>query len=151
MRCYGARRRNDGVADGAHCRWPERRGEDHTRGAYAEQKNQSYLAADRIAEEIDPDDPYAVRMAAGRQFLRRLDAFIDDRISFVVESTLAGRGLAQAVDRMNGAGYVTRIAFVFLDSADRCVRRVQERIRVMLCRKKTFVARYTRSKTNFWT
>ena len=68
-------------------------------------------------------------MAAGRQFLRRLDAFIDDRISFVVESTLAGRGLAQAVDRMNGAGYVMRIAFVFLDSADRCVRRVQERIR----------------------
>ena len=96
---------------------------------YAEQKNQSYLAADRIAEEIDPDDPYAVRMAAGRQFLRRLDAFIDDRISFVVESTLAGRGLAQAVDRMNGAGYVTRIAFVFLDSVNRCVRRVQERIR----------------------
>ena len=90
-------------------------------------------------------------MAAGRQFLRRLDAFIDDRISFVVESTLAGRGLAQAVDRMNGAGYVTRIAFVFLDSADRCVRRVQERIRAMLYRKKTFVARYTRSKTNFWT
>ena len=90
---------------------------------YAEQKDRPYLAADRIAEEIDPDDPYAVRMAAGRQFLRRLDAFIDDRISFVVESTLAGRGLAQAVDRMNGAGYVTRIAFVFLDSADRCAPR----------------------------
>jgi predicted ABC-type ATPase len=120
---------------------------------YAEQKNQSYLAADRIAEEIDPDDPYAVRMAAGRQFLRRLDAFIDDRISFVVESTLAGRGLAQAVDRMNGAGYVTRIAFVFLDSADLCVRRVQERVRKggHHVPEADVRRRYTRSKTNFWT
>ena len=68
-------------------------------------------------------------MAAGRQFLRRLDVFIDDRISFVVESTLAGRSLARSIDRMNEAGYITRIAFVVLDSADLCVRRVQERIR----------------------
>ena len=120
---------------------------------YAEQKNQSYLAADRIAEEIDPDDPYAVRMAAGRQFLRRLDAFIDDRISSVVESTLAGRGLAQAVDRMNEAGYITRIAFVVLDSADLCVRRVQERVRKggHHVPDADVRRRYTRSKKNFWT
>lgn len=120
---------------------------------YAEQKNQSYLAADRIAEEINPDDPYAVRMEAGRRFLRRLDAFIDDRTSFVVESTLAGRGLARAVDRMNEAGYVTRIAFVFLDSADLCVRRVQERVRKggHAVPEEDIRRRYTRSKKNFWT
>ena len=120
---------------------------------YAEQKNQSYLAADRIAKELNPDDPYAARMEAGRRFLRRLDAIIDARTSFVVESTLAGRGLAQAVDRMNGVGYVTRIAFVFLDSADLCVRRVQERVRKggHHVPEADVRRRYTRSKTNFWT
>ena len=120
---------------------------------YAEQKNQSYLAADRIAEEIDPDDPYAVRMAAGRQFLRRLAAFIDDRISFVDESTLAGRSLARSIDRMNEAGYTTRIAFVVLDSADLCVRRVQERVRKggHHVPDADVRRRYTRSKKNFWT
>ena len=120
---------------------------------YAEQKDRPYLAADRIASELNPEDPYAARVEAGRQCLRRLDAFIDARTSFVVESTLAGRGLAQAVDRMNGAGYVTRIAFVFLDSADLCVRRVQERVRKggHHVPEADVRRRYTRSKTNFWT
>lgn len=57
---------------------------------YAEQKDLPYLSADRIAKELNPDDPYAVRMKAGRQFLRRLDALIEAHTSFVVESTLAG-------------------------------------------------------------
>ena len=120
---------------------------------YAEQKDRPYLAADRIASELNPEDPYAARVEAGRQFLRRLNAFIEKRTSFVVESTLAGRGLAQAVDRMNGAGYVTRIAFVFLDSADLCVRRVQERVRKggHHVPEADVRRRYTRSKTNFWT
>lgn len=96
---------------------------------YAEQKDLPYLAADQIAKELNPERPYAARMTAGRQFLRRLDTFIEDRTSFVVESTLAGRGLIRYVNRMSEAEYTTRIAFVFLDSADLCVRRVQERVR----------------------
>ncbi len=119
---------------------------------YAEQKDQPYLAADRIASELNPEDPYAARMEAGRQFLQRLDAFIEDRTSFVVESTLAGRGLVRHVDRMNDVGYTTRIAFVFLDSADLCVRRVQERVRKggHAVPEEDVRRRYTRSKENFW-
>ena len=119
---------------------------------YAEQKDLPYLAADQIAEDLNPDDPYAARMAAGRQFLRRLDAFIEDRASFVVESTLAGRSLVRYVDRMNEAGYTTRIAFVFLDSADLCVRRVQERVRKggHHVPEPDVRRRYHRSKKNFW-
>jgi predicted ABC-type ATPase len=120
---------------------------------YANQTGQPYLGADRIAKDLNPDDPYAVRMAAGRRFLRRLDAFIEARTSFVVESTLAGRGLARYVDRMNDAGYVTRIAFVVLDSAGLCVRRVQERVRKggHHVPEADVRRRYARSKTNFWT
>jgi predicted ABC-type ATPase len=120
---------------------------------YADQTGQPYLGADRIAKDLNPEDPYAVRMAAGRRFLRRLDAFIEARASFVVESTLAGRGLARHVDRMNDAGYVTRIAFVFLDSADLCVRRVQERVRKggHHVPEADVRRRHARSKTNFWT
>ena len=44
----------------------------------AEQTERPCLAADWIAAGLNPDDPYAARMAAGRQFLRRLDAFIED-------------------------------------------------------------------------
>jgi hypothetical protein len=90
---------------------------------YAEQKDRPYLAADRIASELNPEDPYAARIEAGRQCLRRLNAFIEERTSFVVESTLAGRSLARSIDRMNEAGYITRIAFVVLDSADLCAPR----------------------------
>lgn len=120
---------------------------------YADQKDLPYLAADRIAEELNPEAPYAARMAAGRTFLQRLDAFIEDRTSFVVESTLAGRSLIRYIDRMNEAGYVTRIAFVFLDSADLCVRRVQERVRKggHYVPEEDVRRRYARSKGNFWT
>jgi predicted ABC-type ATPase len=120
---------------------------------YAEQKDRPYLAADRIASELNPEDPYAARVEAGRQFLRRLNAFIEKRTSFVVESTLAGRSLARSIDRMNEAGYVTRIAFVVLDSADLCVRRVQERVRKggHHVPDADVRRRYTRSKKNFWT
>ena len=120
---------------------------------YAEQKDRPYLAADRIASELNPEDPYAARVEAGRQFLRRLNAFIEKRTSFVVESTLAGRSLARSIDRMNEAGYITRIAFVVLDSADLCVRRVQERVRKggHHVPDADVRRRYTRSKKNFWT
>ena len=33
---------------------------------YAEQKDRPYLAADRIASELNPEDPYAARVEAGR-------------------------------------------------------------------------------------
>ena len=120
---------------------------------YAEQKSMPYLAADRIASELNPEDPYAVRVEAGRQFLRRLNAFTEERTPFVVESTLAGRSLARSIDRMNEAGYTTRIAFVVLDSADLCVRRVQERVRKggHHVPDADVRRRYTRSKKNFWT
>ena len=120
---------------------------------YAEQKDRPYLAADRIASELNPEDPYAARVEAGRQFLRRLNAFIEERTSFVVESTLAGRSLARSIDRMNEAGYITRIAFAVLDSADLCVRRVQERVRKggHHVPDADVRRRYTRSKKNFWT
>lgn len=120
---------------------------------YAKQKDRPYLAADQIAKELNPDDPYAARIKAGRKFLRRLDAFIEAGTSFVVESTLAGRGLARYVDRMKEVGYTTRIAFVFLDSADLCVRRVRERVRKggHYVPEADVRRRYTRSKKNFWT
>jgi predicted ABC-type ATPase len=92
-------------------------------------------------------------MEAGRRFFQQLDASITSGTSFVVESTLAGRGLARYVDRMNEAGFVTRIAFVFVDSADLCVRRVQERVRKggHFVPEDDIRRRYVRSKENFWT
>ena len=120
---------------------------------YAERHGLPYLGADRIAAELNPDDPYAVRMEAGRQFLQQLTTSIESATSFVVESTLAGRGLARYVDRMNEAGFVTRIAFVFVDSADLCVRRVRERVQKggHYVPEEDVRRRYVRSKANFWT
>lgn len=54
---------------------------------------------------------------------------------------------------MNEARYTTRIAFVFLDSADLCVRRVEARVRRggHSVPEPDIRRRYTRSKENFWT
>ena len=144
---------NDGLADCTHRGRPERSGQNHPRGAVRRAEGPALSRRRSIASELNPEDPYAARVEAGRQFLRRLNAFIEERTSFVVESTLAGRSLARSIDRMNEAGYTTRIAFVVLDSADLCVRRVQERVRKggHHVPDADVRRRYTRSKKNFWT
>ena len=111
-----------------------------------------YLSADLIAAELRPDHPEAVRVQAGKRFLQRLDTLIRDRASLIVETTLAGSSFRRIFERLRQAGYSTRIAFVFLDTPELCVRRVKERVQKGGHDVPTqdVVRRFYRSKRNFW-
>lgn len=113
---------------------------------------QPYVSADALAAELRPDNPWAARIEAGRQFFAELDGLISARASFVAESTLAGRGMAATFDRLRASGYVVTVAFVFLDTADLCVRRVAERVRRggHAVPEDDVRRRFGRSKTLFW-
>lgn len=112
-----------------------------------------YLGADRIAKEINPEAPEEASLQAGRLFLRRLRAAIDERQDLVVESTLAGRGLRRDLDRMQKAGYTVRIVFIVLESPEQCVRRVRQRVEKggHHVPEEDVVRRFHRSIRNFWT
>jgi predicted ABC-type ATPase len=112
-----------------------------------------YLGADRIAKEIRPDAPEEASIQAGRVFIQRLRAAIDDRQDLVVESTLAGRGLRRYLDRMQEAGYSVRVVFIFLETPEQCVRRVRQRVKKggHHVPREDVVRRFRRSIQNFWT
>lgn len=112
-----------------------------------------YLSADEIAEKLNPDRPDAAKVAAGKMFFRRLNTLIERREDFIIESTLAGRGIGRILTRLSRTGYRTRLAFVFLDTPQLCVRRVKQRARRggHDVPAEDIVRRFYRSKRNFWT
>ena len=113
----------------------------------------SYLGADAIAAELAPLDPLSVRVEAGKQFVRRLEVAIHAGSSRVVESTLAGQGLARHIQQAKRAGFEISLIFITLDNPELCMTRIRERVSlgghsvpdVDVCR------RFGRSRRLFWT
>lgn len=120
--------------------------------SYQDAYDHPYLSADRIAADLRPEDPTAVRIAAGRQFLRALRTTIDEGRDAIVETTLAGRGFLHHLDRARSAGFTVRIVFVFLDSPEQAVRRVRQRVEKggHPVPRADVHRRFQRSISNFW-
>lgn len=119
---------------------------------YIEVHGYDYLSADLIATTLRPDKPETVRIEAGKRFFDQIGSLIENRKSFIVETTLAGGGFKRVLEKLRQSRYATRIAFVFLDSPVLCVRRVQERVQrgghdVPI---EDIIRRFYRSKRNFW-
>lgn len=87
-----------------------------------------YLGADAIAAELNPENPNAARVAAGRIFFERLFAHIDKRQDVIVESTLSGKSLVRHLERAKAAGFEIDLIFLYLPSAELHVQRVAVRV-----------------------
>jgi predicted ABC-type ATPase len=88
----------------------------------------TYLGADSIALELAPSNPLSAKVAAGKQFVHRLNAAINAGESRIVESTLAGKGLERHIGLARQAGYRISLVFVTLDSPELCIARIRERV-----------------------
>lgn len=95
---------------------------------YVQRFGLEYLGADAIAAELAPQDPFSVRVEAGKQFVRRLTAAIKAGHSRVVESTLSGKGLERHIQAAHAQGYEVIMVFVTLDSPELCIARIRERV-----------------------
>jgi len=111
-----------------------------------------YIGADAIAESLNPANPAAARVAAGRQFLETLEDYRSQKASCVCESTLSGLTMRNFIASAQMAAYSIDIAFLFVDSADACVARVAERVRKggHNVPASDIRRRFTRSLDNFW-
>jgi predicted ABC-type ATPase len=85
------------------------------------------LDTDAIARRINPDDPRAAAVEAGREVLTRTREFIENRESFAIETTLAGNTALAVMRRTADLGYVVRLIYLCLSSPERSIRRVRER------------------------
>jgi predicted ABC-type ATPase len=111
-----------------------------------------YLGADQIAAEMRPDHPESVAFEAGREFVRIINELIDARQSFIVESTLSGRSLANTVERSKTIGYIVKSNCIFLNSPQESVARVSQRVRNGGHHVPTedVLRRFSKSLKNFW-
>ncbi len=111
-----------------------------------------YLGADAIAEELAPGAWEGVRIQAGRLFLDRVRSGICEAQSLVVESTLSGKTLIRLIEQARQAGYRISTVFLWLESADHCVARVEERVRKggHPVPETEIRRRFPRSLANFW-
>ena len=112
----------------------------------------TYLCADAIALEFKHLDPISQQIAAGREFLRRMEGQLAKDESFAVETTLSGRSMRGFLVRARATGFEITIVFIYLDSAAMCIQRVNERVLrgghnvpVDDIRR-----RFARSSANFW-
>jgi predicted ABC-type ATPase len=73
-----------------------------------------YVNADAIARGLSGFGPETVGAAAGRLMLRRLRELAAARVSFAVETTLAGRALAPWLRSLYAAGYYAEILYFWV-------------------------------------
>lgn len=68
------------------------------------------------------------KISAGRATLQFIDQALNDKRSFVVESTISGRVYLNYLKKAKEAGFRTILIYVFLDSIEKSKQRVQERV-----------------------
>jgi predicted ABC-type ATPase len=86
------------------------------------------LNPDEIAVQLNPADPRLAAIQAGREVLKRIAANIKDGKSFSLETTLAGEGPLKTIHTAKAHGFAVKLIYIALDSPDRNIRRVRERV-----------------------
>lgn len=91
-------------------------------------------------------------MAAGREFIVRVNQALEANESFIVETTLAGKSFLKTIERAKNQGYLIGLQMVFVDSPDKSVSRVATRVRQGGHHVPTHdvIRRFPRTLQNFW-
>ncbi len=119
---------------------------------FVEDTKYQHIGADEIASKLAPNAPESVRVQAGKRFFNDLEKALSKNINLVIESTLFGLGLKRNIDRFKRSGYSVTIVFIFLDSTNTCLARIQERVLKggHNVEEPDVIRRYFRSSKNFW-
>ena len=85
------------------------------------------LDPDTLARGLNPSNPSAAAIAAGREALKRTADFLNRGVSFAVETTLSSRGRLELMRDAKSRGYRIHLVFIGLDSPERCITRIRNR------------------------
>jgi predicted ABC-type ATPase len=86
------------------------------------------LDPDALARDLSPANPSAAAVAAGRQALELTEEYLNAKVSFAVETTLAGRRIVTLMRAAKERGYEVNLAFVALNSPEKNISRIRERV-----------------------
>jgi predicted ABC-type ATPase len=88
----------------------------------------TFINADLIAEGLSPLCPESVAIEASRLMLDRVRQMVAKRLSFAVETTLAGRAYLRMIREWQSFGYQVELIFLQLPSGEMAVERVRHRV-----------------------
>jgi len=110
-----------------------------------------YVNADTIAQGLSAFAPEMAAIQAGRIMLKRLDELAEKGDDFAFETTLSTRSYARRVKILQSKGYHFQLIYLWLNSAELAVARVQERVRMggHDIPEETIRRRYERGRRNF--
>lgn len=87
-----------------------------------------FVNADLIAAGLSPFNPSAAAIRAARIMIEEIDSHAAAGRSFAFETTLAGRGYLQKIDRWRVDGYRVKLIFLSLASEEEAIARVATRV-----------------------
>lgn len=116
------------------------------------EKKLEFLNADEIAKEINPENIEAVRISAGKEVYKRLNNYFENKISFAIETTLAGNNYLKTIKKAKELDYKVSLIYTFVENPQICIQRIN--VRVLNgghdIPDEDVIRRYYRSKNNFW-
>jgi predicted ABC-type ATPase len=86
------------------------------------------LDADAIARRLNPANPAAAAIEAGRTVLRCTDEYLKNGHSFAVEMTLASRNSASLIERAKCCGFRVHLLYICVNTIARSLSRVSARV-----------------------
>jgi predicted ABC-type ATPase len=87
-----------------------------------------FVNADSIAAGLSPFNPNKVAIEAGRIMLNRIDALLDDRVDFAIETTLATKSYVSLIKEARAIGYKISLVYFWLSSSQEAKQRVATRV-----------------------
>jgi predicted ABC-type ATPase len=119
---------------------------------FIKQNRLPFLNADEIALKLSPHNIEKARIQAGKMFLGKIEEYITEGKSFIVETTLAGRYFIGLIKQLKKSNYQTEIIYIFVESIEEAIRRVDIRIKKggHSVPEEDIKRRFPRSKINFW-
>lgn len=119
---------------------------------YVEEFKYDFLNADEIAKDLEQQGMSNPLIKAGRIFFERLRDYIENEKSFVVETTLSGNYVKKVANKAKLLNYRVFVIYIFLDNAELCVKRVQDRVKKggHHVEEEDIKRRFYKSKDNFW-
>jgi predicted ABC-type ATPase len=90
--------------------------------------NDNLIDPDAIARRINSAHPAQAAVPAAREAILRSKALLADRLSFTLESTLAGHGAMAIMRTARNIGYQTTLVFVALGDPELHIDRVRLRV-----------------------
>ena len=90
--------------------------------------NPVFVNPDIIARNIDASHQWEARIPAGRETLLQISQYMEQGVSFCVETTLTSRSYVNIIRNAHDRGYSVNLYYYWLESAEASYRRVLQRV-----------------------